>query len=81
MNFRTSLLSLYRSRLSVASPILAFCLLSGCATCREHPLACSVAAAVVVGSVAATLNAHERESAPPTLRTTLPVNCQKGSCL
>lgn len=55
--------------------------LSGCATCREHPAVCSVAAAVVVGSVVATLDAHERASPPTAQRTILPVTCNKGECL
>lgn len=37
--------------------------LSGCATCREHPLACSMVGALVVGSVAATIaSQHEHTS-------------------
>lgn len=35
--------------------------LSGCATCQQHPVACSVAGAVVVGSLAASSSStHER---------------------
>lgn len=41
--------------------------LTGCMTCREHPLACSIAGAIVVGSVAATVaaNSSDRNSIRP----------------
>lgn len=42
-------------RLSV---ILAAALLTGCATCREHPAVCTAAAAFVVGSVAIVAEQH-----------------------
>lgn len=32
--------------------------LNGCATCREHPVMCSVVTAIAVGSVAATVQHH-----------------------
>lgn len=59
--------------------LLSVC--AGCATCREHPVACSVAAGIVVTSVAISLDArhgHDRQS----LRTTEPTNCtvNPGSC-
>jgi hypothetical protein len=38
--------------------IAALLLLGGCATCREHPVACTVAGAIVAGSVAATIEQH-----------------------
>lgn len=34
--------------------------LAGCATCREHPVACTVAGAIVVGSVAASVQHHDQ---------------------
>lgn len=42
---------------------------TGCMTCREHPVACSIGAALLVGSAAATLEhhhdqMHERQIAP-----------------
>jgi len=40
-------------------------LLGGCATCREHPVACSMIGALVVGSVAATIaSQHEHTTIP-----------------
>ena len=30
-------------------------------TCREHPMACSIVGAVVVGSIAATIAAHDSD--------------------
>jgi hypothetical protein len=33
---------------------------TGCATCREHPVLCSVGGAIVVGSVAASFE-HNRQ--------------------
>ena len=40
--------------------------LSGCATCQNHPYVCAVGGAIVVGSVAATIEAHHHSdsSAP-----------------
>lgn len=35
--------------------------LTGCMTCRDHPLACSIAGAIVVGSVAATVAANSSD--------------------
>lgn len=32
--------------------------LGGCATCQTHPVACGIASAIVVGSVIATVDAH-----------------------
>lgn len=37
--------------------------LSGCATCREHPIACTMIGTLVVGSVAATI-ASQHEHTP-----------------
>lgn len=57
-------------------------LLDGCATCREHPTACAIGSAVIVGSVAATIAAHSDShghQTPPHLSNTLPVNCGNGS--
>jgi len=54
--------------------ILASLLLSGCATCREHPTACkAVAAAVVMGTVIALDHRGAAQAAPAV--TTQPVNC------
>ena len=41
--------------------------LQGCATCREHPAACAIVGAIVVGSVAATIeNNRGGHRQPPT---------------
>jgi hypothetical protein len=36
--------------------------LSACATCERHPLACTVAGAIVVGSIAASYGAHDNRT-------------------
>jgi len=40
---------------------LAVLALSGCAICREHPIACGVGAAIVAGSIATTIALHHRQ--------------------
>jgi hypothetical protein len=35
--------------------------LSGCATCQEHPAFCAVGAAVVAGSIAATIEVNRHD--------------------
>jgi hypothetical protein len=44
---------------AVAALLLA---LTGCATCQQHPLACGVAGAIVVGSVAASVGSHDNRA-------------------
>lgn len=42
--------------------------LSGCATCRDHPVACSVGGAIIAGSIAASILAndhHHRDVTAP----------------
>jgi hypothetical protein len=59
-------------------------LVGGCATCREHPLVCTVAGAIVVGSVAATIEANSghdgrdrnREHITPPNCAASPASCQ-----
>jgi hypothetical protein len=59
--------------------ILAALALSACATCRDHPVACTVAGAIVVGSVAASVAQHDHDRAQtPHMSTTLPVTCTNG---
>jgi hypothetical protein len=54
-------------------PILAAVLLlslslSGCATCQQHPVWCAVGTAVVVGSIAASVeHQHDQRRAPATI--------------
>jgi hypothetical protein len=43
--------------------LLGCLLLSGCATCREHPVACTVAGVIVAGSLAASF--EHRHQPPP----------------
>jgi len=38
--------------------LAAVLLVSGCATCQQHPVACTVAGAIVTGSVVATIEQH-----------------------
>lgn len=62
-----------REALTKVLPILALSLLSACATCREHPVACSVVAGVVITSVA--ISAGGAHHAGQPMRTTQPVTC------
>lgn len=39
--------------------------LSGCEACRVHPVACAVGSALIVGSVAATIERHHDQHARP----------------
>jgi hypothetical protein len=54
--------------------------LSACATCREHPVACTVAVTIIAGSIAASVAHHEHSAAPPRVATTQPVSCAGGLC-
>ena len=40
------------------STLLAAILLTGCATCERHPMACGVAAGIVVTSIAISVSHH-----------------------
>jgi hypothetical protein len=55
--------------------------LFGCATCERHPVACSVGAAVIVGSVAATVEANTRHSTAPARANTQPVACSSSPAI
>ena len=44
--------------------VCLFLLLNGCATCERYPVACAVSTAIVVGSVAATIEANRHDHAP-----------------
>ena len=64
----------------IAALALASSALTGCATCRNHPVVCTVAGAVIVGSVAATVAAHsDHEHTPPHMRNVSPPNCGNGA--
>jgi hypothetical protein len=47
----------------LALAVALFLSISACATCREHPVACAIVGAIVVGSVAATIenNRHDQQ--------------------
>lgn len=61
-----------------AALLAAVLALVGCATCREHPVACGIASAIVVGSIAAAAEHHHDQhvfltrEADPGLRTHCP---------
>lgn len=57
--------------------IAALLALGACATCERHPIMCTVATAVIAGSIAASLQQHDdqRRSAP-SMSTTQPTPCQ-----
>ena len=42
--------------MKTASLLAALLILSGCATCRQHPVACSIGGAFIVGSIAASVD-------------------------
>ena len=44
--------------------ILAAALTAGCATCREHPVGCGAAVAIVAGSIAAAVSNHGGSNSP-----------------
>lgn len=47
----------------LTSLVILSTLSSGCATCREHPVACTMIGTLVVGSIAATIaSQHEHTS-------------------
>jgi hypothetical protein len=56
--------------------------LSGCATCQEHPVACGVSAALIAGSIAASSLDHSGGGgAAPAGRSTIGApNCSAGGC-
>lgn len=60
--------------------ILAILALTGCETCKQHPLACTVivtSATLCAGAVLANDITHFTR---PYNVTTQPVSCQNGSC-
>ena len=48
--------------------------LSGCATCQEHPLVCSAAGALIAGSIVLAAQHHSHQPNDDR-RTILPVDC------
>jgi hypothetical protein len=42
--------------------LFALLLLGGCATCREHPVACTVASAIMVGAIAVGVHNSHNDS-------------------
>ena len=63
--------------------VLLLSSLTGCATCRDHPVMCSVAASIVVSSVVTTVALHRAQrqmdaqigaalAGPPTTALTHP---------
>jgi hypothetical protein len=59
---------------------LILCLaLSGCATCREHPMICAAGAALATGTAIALVNAQS-DARMHSSRNTQPVLCQGGNC-
>jgi hypothetical protein len=54
--------------LKVVTLVSALLALGGCATCQNHPYVCAIGGAIIVGSVVATVEAHQghdnRQPAP-----------------
>jgi len=73
---------------SPSSPLKALCLasifaVSGCATCQQHPVWCAIGSAVVVGSIAATIEANSGghgHAASPCVNPANRSNAVVGSC-
>jgi hypothetical protein len=65
----------------IAALALASVALTGCASRRDHPVACTVAGAIIVGSVAATVaaNDHGHAHTPPHMSNVSPPNCGNGA--
>lgn len=63
-------------RMSRFLAALALLALAGCATCQRHPVACTVGAVIVAGSIAASIdhNHHARQRDVPSPRDP---NCQQ----
>jgi hypothetical protein len=60
--------------------IVAALAVSGCATCRDHPVACAVVGAVVIGSIAASI---DHDGGPSRQASRAPINrpiCAGGAC-
>jgi hypothetical protein len=49
----------HRTRIALTGVIAAALALTGCATCREHPIACTVATVVVTGAIVASTPGHD----------------------
>ena len=47
-----------------AAVLVLFAALTGCATCREHPVGCGAAVAIVAGSIAAAVSNHGGSNSP-----------------
>jgi hypothetical protein len=56
--------------------LCALLALAGCATCREHPVACAVGSALIVGSIAATIELRKDSHDPAA-----PHGCENSACL
>ena len=53
-----------------AAVLLCLAALTGCAACREHPVFCAAATAIVAGSAVALADAHSgRQRRPPCMVT------------
>jgi hypothetical protein len=62
--------------------LCALLALAGCATCQRHPVMCTVAGAIVVGSIAATLAQHDHsDHAQSNKRMTQPTPCQANPAM
>ena len=53
--------------------------LAGCATCANHPIACSVGGAIIVGSAAASFR-HDDQRGGPAMSSVAGPNCATGAC-
>jgi hypothetical protein len=54
--------------------------LSGCATCREYPVTCAVASAVVVGSIAVAVEHRHDQQFNRAITANRGPECINGGC-
>jgi hypothetical protein len=69
--------------MKIAISALVVVLLSACATCERHPVACGVVAGVVATSIALSVDHDhhgQHNSHAPLTSNTQPVNCNTGEC-
>jgi hypothetical protein len=54
-----------RHRAGLVLALLTVLALTGCATCREHPAVCTVAALVVTSAIVASTQGHHHDRSQP----------------
>jgi hypothetical protein len=61
--------------------IAALISISACATCQQHPVACAVGSAVIVGSIAVALeHHHDQQTHDRQIAPSVGPECRNGVC-